>query len=198
MRLLRGAKAAVLVPMQDWQKLAASGQAHAEGVAVGQSRARRAERSTTGRKTPARASQTHLTLMYILDTNVVSELRRIHPHGAVLAWVESVDGEDLHLSAGTIGEIQAGIEATREQDPDKAAEIDAWLEQVAETYNILSIDGRTFRSWARLMHRKSDHAIEDAMIAAIAMVHNLIVVTRNVRDLKDLGIQTLNPFKYET
>jgi predicted nucleic acid-binding protein len=104
----------------------------------------------------------------------------------------------LQLSAATIGEIQAGIEITREQDPNKTAEIEVWLEQVAETYNLLSIDARTFRFWARLMHRKSDHVIEDSMIAATAAVHNLIVVTRNVRDFKDLGVQTLNPFKYET
>lgn len=133
--------------------------------------------------------------MYLLDTNVVSELRRVRPHGAVLAWLENVDDGDLHLSAVTIGEIQAGIEITREQDPDKAAEIEAWLELVAETYNVLSMDARTFRSWARLMHRRSDHQIEDAMIAATAAVHNLTVVTRNLRDFKDLGVQTLNPFK---
>jgi toxin FitB len=179
-------------------KAAASGQAHLEGVAVGQSRAGRVEHSAAGRKTPACASQTRMTLMYLLDTNVVSELRRVRPHGAVLAWVESVADEDLHLSAVTIGEIQAGVEITREQDPNKAAEIEVWLEQVAETYNLLSMDARTFRFWARLMHRKSDHVIEDAMIAATATVHNLIIVTRNVRDFKDLGVQTLNPFKYET
>jgi predicted nucleic acid-binding protein len=132
--------------------------------------------------------------MYLLDTNVVSELRRGRPHGAVLAWLESIDDKDLHLSAVTIGEIQAGIEITREQDRDKAAEIEAWLEQVAETYNVLSMDARTFRSWARLMHRKSGHMIEDAMIAATAAVHNLTVVTRNVRDFEHLGVQTLNPF----
>jgi len=133
--------------------------------------------------------------MYLLDTNVVSELRRVRAHGAVLAWLQTVDDGDLHLSAVTIGEIQAGIEITREQDPDKAAEIEAWLELVAETYNVLSMDARTFRSWARLMHRRSDHQIEDAMIAATAVVHNLTVVTRNLRDFKDLGVQTLNPFK---
>jgi predicted nucleic acid-binding protein len=132
--------------------------------------------------------------MYLLDTNVVSELRRVRPHGAVVAWLESVGDKDLHLSAVTIGEIQAGIEITREQDRDKAAEIEAWLEQVAETYNILSMDARTFRSWARLMHRRSDRLIEDAMIAATAAVHNLTVVTRNVRDFEDLGVHTLNPF----
>jgi predicted nucleic acid-binding protein len=132
--------------------------------------------------------------MYLLDTNVVSELRRVRPHGAVLAWLRSIRDEDLHVSAVTIGEIQSGIEITREQDQSKAAEIEAWLEQVAETSSVLSMDARTFRSWARLMHPRSDHLIEDAMIAATAAVHNLTVVTRDVRDFEDLGVHTLNPF----
>src|ERR1700756_4472057 len=119
--------------------------------------------------------------MYLLDTNVVSELRRVRPHGAVLAWLQAVRDEDLHLSAVTIGEIQSGIEITREQDQAKAAEIEAWLEQVAETYNVLSMDAQIFRAWARLMHRRTDDLIEDAMIAATAAFHNLTVVTRNVR-----------------
>ncbi len=102
--------------------------------------------------------------------------------------------EDLHVSAVTIGEIQAGVEITREQDQAKAAEIEAWLEQVAETYNVLSMDGRTFRAWARLMHRRSDDLIEDAMIAATALVHHLTVVTRNVRDFEGFGVCALNPF----
>ncbi len=135
-----------------------------------------------------------LTLMYLLDTNVVPELRRIRPHGAVLAWLESVGDENLHLSAVTIGEIQAGIEITRELDPDKAAEIEVWLGQVTETYNILDMDAQTFRCWARLIYRRSDHLIEDTMLAATAMVHNLIVVTRNVRDFEGLDVHTLNPF----
>jgi predicted nucleic acid-binding protein len=112
-------------------------------------------------------------IMYLRDTNVVSEFHRAGPHRAVAAWLESVTDEDLHLSAVTIGEIQAGIEITRDQDQDRAAEIEAWLEQVVETHNILSMDARTFRSWARLMHRKSDHLIEDAMIAATATVYGL-------------------------
>ena len=74
--------------------------------------------------------------MFLLDTNVVSELRKPKPHGAVLAWIAQADDADLHLSAVTIGEIQAGIEITREQDPDKAAELSAWLDQVAAAYQV--------------------------------------------------------------
>lgn len=133
--------------------------------------------------------------MYLLDTNVVSELRRTRPHGAVIAWVRGVRDEDLHISAVTIGEIQAGIEITREQDEAKAVEIEAWLDQVAETYNVLSLDAQVFRSWARLMHRRADDLVEDAMIAATAAVHNLTVVTRNVRDFKYFGVPMLNPFE---
>jgi toxin FitB len=133
--------------------------------------------------------------MYLLDTNVVSELRRPRPHGAVVAWLESVSNEHLHLSAVTMGEIQSGIEITRERDQDKAAEIEAWLDQVAGAYNLLALDARTFRMWARLMHHKSDRLIEDAMIAATAAVHGLTVVTRNVSDFEGFGVRTFNPFR---
>jgi len=133
--------------------------------------------------------------VYLLDTNVVSELRRPRPHGAVLAWLDSVDDKDLHLSAVTIGELQAGVEITREQDPAKAAEIDAWLDLVADGYNVLPMDAGAFRSWARLMHTRSDNLIEDAMIAATAKSHGLTVVTQNVRDFAGLGVDVLNPFE---
>ena len=136
--------------------------------------------------------------MFLLDTNVVSELRRPRPHGGVVAWLESVGDEDLHLSAVTIGEIQAGIEITRERDRLRAAEIETWLDEVAGTYNILAVDARTFRLWARLMHNKPDRLIEDAMIAATAAVHGLTVVTRNVRDFEGFGVQIFNPFEAHT
>lgn len=132
--------------------------------------------------------------MYLLDTNVVSELRRAKPHGAVLAWIESVADADLHLSAMTIGEIQAGIEITHDQDPARAAELESWLDEVAASYNVLAADAEVLRQWARLMHRRSDTLIEDAIIAATAIVHRKTVVTRNVRDFAALGVQTIDPF----
>lgn len=133
--------------------------------------------------------------MYLLDTNVVSELRKPRPHGAVLAWFQGLEETQLHLSAVTIGEIQAGNEITREQDEGKAAEIESWLEMVATSYNVLPMDAATFRAWARLMHRRSDTVYEDAMIAATALVHGLTVVTRNVADFKSFGVALLNPFR---
>ncbi len=133
--------------------------------------------------------------MFLLDTNVVSELRKPKPHGAVLAWIKQANDADLHLSAVTIGEIQAGIEITKEQNPEKATELSAWLDQLAAAYQVLPMDGRVFRDWARLMHRKSDTLYEDAMIAATARVHGLTVVTRNVTDFKALGVEILNPFE---
>ncbi len=132
--------------------------------------------------------------MYLLDTNVVSELRKARPHGAVVAWLQSVADADLYLSAVTLGEIQTGVELTREQDASKAAEIEAWADMVANAYNVLPMDANTFRVWARLLHRKSDALYEDAMIAATATVHALTVVTRNVRDFSDFGVKLLNPF----
>ena len=135
-----------------------------------------------------------MTSRYLLDTNVVSELRKQRPHVGLVAWLKSIDDAQLYLSAVTLGEIQAGIELTREQDPGKAQEIEAWLELVAGAYNVLSMDAASFRAWARLMHRKSDTLYEDAMIAATARVHGLTVATRNVNDFKALGLAVFNPF----
>ncbi len=133
--------------------------------------------------------------MYLLDTNVVSELRRVRPNGAVVAWIESVAEADLHLCALSLGEIQAGIELTREQDAEKAAQLEAWADQLATAYNVLSMDAATFRQWAKLMHRKSDTLYEDAMIAACALTHKLTVVTRNVRDFEGFDVPVFNPFE---
>ncbi len=132
--------------------------------------------------------------MYLLDTNVISELRRPKPHGGVVAWLQDVPDNQLYLSAVTLGELQAGVEITREQDEAKASEIDAWINQVAALWNVLPMDAGAFRLWARLMHRNADRLIEDAMIAATALLHGLIVVTRNGRDFERFGVTIFNPF----
>ena len=132
--------------------------------------------------------------MYLLDTNVVSELRKPKPHGAVVQWIQEAKDAELHISAVTIGEIQAGIELTREQDEPKAAELEQWLELVSGSFNVIPMDSAAFRAWARLMHRASDTLYEDAMIAATAKVHKFTVVSRNVTDFKQFGVNVLNPF----
>lgn len=132
--------------------------------------------------------------MYLLDTNIVSGLRKVRPHGAVVSWLEGVADADLHLCAVTLGEIQAGIEITRDQDAVKAAAIEAWVDQVASAYNVLSMDAAIFRLWAKLMHRQSNTVYEDAMIAACAITHKLTVVTRNVRDFERFAVPLFNPF----
>jgi len=135
--------------------------------------------------------------VYLLDTNVVSELRRPRPHPAVLAWIAAIPADRLFVSAVTVGEIQAGIELTREQNPAKAAELEAWLDKVVAAYGVLPMDASAFRAWARLKHRQSDTLIEDAMIAATAVERDLTVATRNQRDFAALGVRTVNPFEGE-
>lgn len=134
---------------------------------------------------------------YLLDTNVVSELRKSRPHGAVVAWLRDLQDEQLFLSAVTLGELQAGIELTRRQDPVKAGEIELWADQLEASYQVLPMDSSCFRECARLMQAKSNHLIEDGMIAATARIHGLVVATRNETDFKLLNVQVFNPFKIQ-
>lgn len=132
--------------------------------------------------------------MYLLDTNVISELRRVKPHGAVLAWFHAVRPDEIAIPAVVIGEIQDGAEITRKQDQLKAAEIEAWLDYVMANFTVLPMDGVIFHEWARLMAGKSDDLSGDAMIAATARIHRLIVATRNVKDFAGMGVEVFNPF----
>ena len=133
--------------------------------------------------------------MYLLDTNIVSELRRPRPHADAIAWLSGIAPDQIFLSAVTLGELQAGVENTRRQDAGRAEIIESWIDSVATSYNVLPMDGRAFRCWAQLMHGKPADLIADAMIAATAVVHNLTVVTRNLRDFEHLGVPTFSPFR---
>ena len=133
--------------------------------------------------------------MYLLDTNVIWEMRKRRPHPYVVDWLRGVASDDLYLSALTIGELQAGVEITRKQDPAKAEEIEVWIDQVVNTWNVLALDARVMRAWARLMVGQQDDLIEDGMIAAVAVVHRLTVVTRNVKDFQRFGVAMLDPLQ---
>jgi predicted nucleic acid-binding protein len=132
--------------------------------------------------------------MYLMDTNVVSELRRAKPHGAVLAWLESVRAARLCVSAITVGELQAGVERARGNDPDKARQIEEWLDAAVRAFEILAVDAEIIRLWARLKRGRKDDHFEDAVLAATAMVHGLTLVTRNVRDFAEFDLTIVNPF----
>jgi toxin FitB len=133
-------------------------------------------------------------VMYLLDTNIISELRSPRPHAGLVAWLSGIAPEQVFISAVTLGELQAGVENVPGRDTGKAELIDSWIDNVAASHNVLPMDGGAFRCWARLMHGKPADLIADALIAATATVHNLTVVTRNLRDFKRLGVPALNPF----
>jgi toxin FitB len=135
--------------------------------------------------------------MFLLDTNVVSDLRRIRPHGAVLAWLNGLKPEDIRISAVTVAEMQAGIERTRDSDPERARELEVWLTSIEQSYMALPMDSQTFRLWAKLMVKRQMHLAEDAMIAATALHLDLIVATRNTRDFEIFGARVFNPFEYK-
>lgn len=134
-------------------------------------------------------------IRYLLDTNVISEIRKKKPHGAVVAWLKGLKDEQICLSAVTLGEMQEGIERIRQQDPDKATAIEAWVDELGNSTTVLPLDGRCFREMARMMVGRQGDLIYDAMIAATARLHGLTVATRNEKDFKHLGVEIINPFK---
>lgn len=134
---------------------------------------------------------------FLLDTNIVSEFRKPRPHGAVAAWKRSVPAHQLAIPAIVLAEAQTGVEQTRRQNPEKARELDAWIDNLEAYYTIVPADGPILREWARLMHRKSLDLSPNAMIAATAKLLRLVVATRNVKDFTAFGVEVFNPFTFK-
>jgi len=138
-------------------------------------------------------------MMYVLDTNVLSELRKVRLNkadGDVTAWTESVDAADLFVSAITIMELELGVLSIERKDAAQGAMLRSWLEQ----YVLPEFSGRTLpvdtavaQRCARL-HVPDKRGERDALIAVTALVHGMTVVTRNVDDLKPTGVAILNPW----
>jgi predicted nucleic acid-binding protein len=132
--------------------------------------------------------------MYLVDTNVLSALRRRREPN-VLAWAGRTSSSDLFVSAVTIGEIERGIELQRKRNPDFARELEDWLDVTLRVYGerILPVTGGIARRWGRLAARLGNRS-PDMMIAATALEHGLTVVTRNVSDFEPTGVSVFNPF----
>jgi predicted nucleic acid-binding protein len=133
---------------------------------------------------------------YLLDTNVLSELRKerqCHPN--VAAWFAEVGDDDLSLSVLVVGEIQRGVEAHRQRDGTKAAALEHWLARLLRDHGdrILPVDRAVAEEWGRLSAARSASVV-DTLLAATARVHGLTLVTRNVRDIEWTGVSCVNPF----
>lgn len=136
--------------------------------------------------------------MYLVDTNVISEARKgAKANLGVRKFFQETDASALYLSAQTIGEIRRGVESIRLRgDIPQAKKLEKWLDLVVSDYaeKILSFDEECAQVWGRLMSPSPQHSI-DKQIAAIALIHNLAVVTRNVDDFRGTGVEIKNPFE---
>jgi toxin FitB len=134
-------------------------------------------------------------LMYLLDTDVLSELRRGRKNRNVVAWISQVAAADFYLSVVTIGEIELGIARQCVRNPGFAQELTAWLEVTLRAYGerILPLTVGIARRWGRLAAQLGNKQL-DLAIAATALEHGLTVVTRNVCDFEPTGVKVINPF----
>jgi toxin FitB len=132
---------------------------------------------------------------YLLDTCIVSELRKPSINPGVSAWISGINANEAFLSVLTIGEIRSGIELHRLRNPSGAGNLERWLLGL-ETYygeRILAITAKIADRWGRLSHRQP-LPVSDGLIAATAIEHKLAVLTRNVSDFQRSGVNTINPF----
>lgn len=135
-------------------------------------------------------------MSYLLDANVVSELRKSSPDPNVEAWYDGVSSGQLFLSVLTLGEIRLGVERARRKDPAKAALLENWLNRLESAYgdHIVDVDAEIADAWAR-MSVPDPLPVIDGLLAATAFARNLIFVTRNTSDVNRPGVRLLNPFE---
>ena len=135
-------------------------------------------------------------MSFLLDTGVVSELRkRERASPVVLAWFEGVADGEIHLSALGVGELRRAVEAVRGRDPAEAAAMERWLVRLVDSHaeRILPVDPLVAERWGRLAAIRTDSVI-DTLMAATALEHGLVLVTRNVRAVAWTGVSYLDPF----
>jgi predicted nucleic acid-binding protein len=133
---------------------------------------------------------------YLLDTNVVSETRKIRPDAGVVAFLSAADAAGLFVSILTLGELRKGVEAKRRIDSVAAERLGAWVDGIETIFadRVLPVDTATARRWGELSAGRSLPVI-DSLIAATAMVHGLSLVTRNVRDIETTGVPLIDPWQ---
>jgi predicted nucleic acid-binding protein len=134
-------------------------------------------------------------LSFLLDTNVLSEVRKPRPDDRVMAFLESVEPDDLFVSALTVGELHRGVERLRPTDPQGAAAIAAWLTGMERSFadRILPVDVAVAARWGLLSADRSRPVVH-TLIAATALAHDLTVVTRNVHDMRGIDVRTVDPW----
>jgi toxin FitB len=132
---------------------------------------------------------------FLLDTNVVSEIRKQAPHAGVAKWLAAVPADKLFLSVLVVGEIRQGIERLARRDAAQAEIFEQWLSQLVDGYGdrLIPITERIAQVWGRL-NVPDPLPVVDGLMAATALVHDWTLVTRNVRDVRSTGVRLLNPF----
>jgi hypothetical protein len=136
-------------------------------------------------------------LKFLLDTNILSEVRKPKPHGGVIAWFTAFHSAGFGIPSIALFELQMGVELLRSKDAHRAAAFEFWVSRIAAGTNVLSFDSEASREAARMLAGKPAHLFADGMIAAIAKVNGLTIATRNTRDFESFAVSLVNPFEYK-